>query len=130
MMETLESIKSMIQKGNRKGAFEQLCKLLRSYGNNKDAWWLLLALVDKPRHKQDCYQNILRIDPTDKVAKKHLETLWKVDTGELTLEYVERTNVKRCPTCSGDLEIHLIGELKDNWNTCPYCKAKIDTPPH
>ena len=129
-MHTLESIKTMIQAGDRGKALAQLGELLRHDHDNKDAWWLLLALLDQDRHKQDCYQNILRIDPTDIVAKKHLEALWKVDTGELSLEYVKRTNVKRCPSCGGDLEIHFTIELKGLWNTCPYCKARLDNPPY
>ena len=129
-METLESIKTMIQAGDRERAFVLLGELLQHNYDNKDAWWLLLALVDEDRHKQDCYQNILRIDPTDKIAKKHLETLWKIDTGELRLEPKEEGKAQRCPTCSGDLEIHFIAKLIDKWSICPYCKAKINFPPH
>ena len=68
-METLDSIKTMIKAGDRENAFTQLGELLRHDHDNKDAWWLLLALLDEDHHKQDCYQNILRIDPTDKIAK-------------------------------------------------------------
>ena len=129
-METLDSIKTMIKAGDRENAFTQLGELLRHDHDNKDAWWLLLALLDEDHHKQDCYQNILRIDPTDKIAKKHLETLWKIDTGELSLGPKAGGQVQRCPTCGGDLEIHFIREMKDQWSTCPYCKAKINLPPH
>jgi DNA-directed RNA polymerase subunit RPC12/RpoP len=127
-METLELIKTMIRTGERKKAFGQLGDMLRSDKNNKEAWWLMLALVDDDCQKQDCYQQILRIDPHDKIAKKHLEVLWKIDTGELRLETKERGKTFRCSNCGGDLEIHFIVKLKDKWATCPYCQAKIVTP--
>jgi hypothetical protein len=121
-MEILEQIKELIRKGNRETAYQEVLRVVNYDPANKDAWWLMLALLDDGAKKADCYRQILKIDPQDQTALLHLAQL----TTPTRKEDIEQEHPSHCRQCGGDLEVHFIGELQDKWAICPYCSGKID----
>ena len=128
-MAQIDQIKALLQAGQRQQAFSELASFLKRNPDVKEAWWLMLALLDHLSQKIDCYRQILRIDPADGTARHHLEALLVAQVGVEPATPVEiPSHPERCPTCGGDLEIHFIGDLQDKWAICPYCDTKIDLP--
>jgi hypothetical protein len=121
-MDILEQIKEHIHKGDRETAYQELLRVIKDNPAKKDAWWLMLALLDDDVKKADCYRQILQIDPQDQTARLHLEHL----TTPASKEETEQEHPSHCKQCGGDLEVHFIGELQDKWAVCPYCGGKID----
>jgi hypothetical protein len=121
-MANLERIKEHIHKGDRDTAYQELLQVVNQAPTNKDAWWLMLALLDDETKRADCYRQILEIDPQDQTARLHLENL----ATPTSKEEPEKQHPSHCKQCGGDLEVHFIGELQDKWAVCPYCGGKID----
>jgi DNA-directed RNA polymerase subunit RPC12/RpoP len=121
-MEVLEQIKELIRNGKRETAYQEVLRVVKYDPANKDAWWLMLALLDDDATKAECYRQILKIDPQDQTAHLHLEQL----TSSTNKAETEQEHPFHCRQCGGDLEVHFIGDLRDKWAVCPYCGGKID----
>jgi hypothetical protein len=131
-MNEFNAILEMVKSGKRKETLPKLSSFIKKHPENKEAWWLMLSMVDGKAKKADCYRQILKLDPNDVIARAHFDALLEVDVDEERIEVSDETPDKslpdRCPNCAGDLDIHFIGELKDKWAVCPYCQTKIDLP--
>jgi len=74
-MDPLETPKHLIQNGDTKRACIELGKILRSDPNNLEAWDLLSTLLTDPKQKEDCYHQIIRIDPKNRQAAQNLQAM-------------------------------------------------------
>jgi DNA-directed RNA polymerase subunit RPC12/RpoP len=83
--------------------FEQLTLRIRKDPDDLDAWKAISALVDDPKKKMDCQQQIDRIN-----AKRQPPVV--------------------CPKCGAGMNIYFAGEMHDKRAKCPYCGTEIDIP--
>jgi hypothetical protein len=83
--------------------FEQLSLRIRKNPDDLDAWKAILVLVDDPKKKRDCQEQIDRI-----VAKQQLPII--------------------CPQCGAGMTIYFAGELHDKRAKCPFCGTDVDIP--
>lgn len=74
-MDPLETPKHLIQNGETNKACIELSKILRSDPNNLEAWELLSTLLADPKQKEDCYHQIIRLDPENIKAAQHLQAM-------------------------------------------------------
>jgi len=74
-MDPLETPKHLIRIGDKNTACIELSKVLSSDSNNLEAWELLSTLVDDPNQREDCFNQILRIDPENKTAAQYLQAI-------------------------------------------------------
>ena len=63
-------IKSLLDAGNKDEAIRLLSLLIRKKPNQVDTWFLLADAVEDHKKKLDCYRRILRIDPSNTIAKQ------------------------------------------------------------
>jgi hypothetical protein len=82
---------------------EQLSQRLQKNPDDLDAWKSILALVDDPKKKKDCQEQIDRI-----IAKQQF--------------------VNICPQCGAGMTVYFAGELHDKHAKCPYCGTDVDIP--
>jgi isopentenyl diphosphate isomerase/L-lactate dehydrogenase-like FMN-dependent dehydrogenase len=82
---------------------EQLSMRIRKNPDDLDAWKAVLALVDDPKKKKDCQDQIDRIN-----AKQQAPVI--------------------CPQCGAGMTVYYAGELHDKRARCPYCRTDIDIP--
>ena len=84
-------------------SIEQLSLRIRKNPDDLEAWKSVLALVDDPKKKQDCQDQIDRI-----IAKGQSPII--------------------CPQCGAGMTVYFAGELHDKRAKCPYCGTDIDIP--
>ena len=83
--------------------FEQLALRIRNNPNDLDAWKAISEMVDDPKKKQDCQEQIDRI-----IAKQQSPII--------------------CPQCGAGMTIYFAGEMHDKRAKCPYCSTDVDIP--
>ena len=83
--------------------FEQLSLRVRKNPNDLDAWKAISEMVDDPKKKKDCQEQIDRI-----MAKQQSPII--------------------CPQCGAGMTIYFAGELHDKRAKCPYCATDVDIP--
>ena len=83
--------------------FEQLSLRIRKNPDDLDAWKAISEMVDDPKKKKDCQEQIDRI-----MAKQQSPII--------------------CPQCGAGMTIYFAGELHDKRAKCPYCGTDIDIP--
>ena len=71
----LSEARKAVATGNRPEARRLLEDALTIDDNNVQAWLLLARVVDTPRERRICYENILDIDPNNSEARRALEAL-------------------------------------------------------
>jgi len=84
-------------------SIEQLSLRIRKNPDYLDAWKAILVLVDDPKKKQDCQEQIDRI-----IAKQQLPII--------------------CPQCGAGMTVYFAGELHDKRAKCPFCGTDVDIP--
>jgi len=84
-------------------SLEQLSLRIRKNPDDLDAWKSVMALVDDPKKKKDCQDQIDRI-----IIKGQAPVI--------------------CPQCGAGMQIYFAGELHDKRAKCPYCGTDIDIP--
>ena len=84
-------------------SIEQLSLRIRKNPDDLDAWKAILVLVDDPKKKQDCQEQIDRI-----IAKQQLPII--------------------CPQCGAGMIVYFAGELHDKRAKCPFCGTDVDIP--
>ena len=84
-------------------SIEQLSLRIRKNPDDLDAWKTVLGLVDDPKKKKDCKDQIDRI-----IAKQQLPII--------------------CPQCGAGMSVYFAGELHDKRAKCPYCGTDVDIP--
>jgi len=84
-------------------SIEQLSLRIRKNPDDLDAWKAILVLVDDPKKKQDCQEQIDRI-----IAKQQLPII--------------------CPQCGAGMTVYFAGELHDKRAKCPFCGTDVDIP--
>ena len=83
--------------------FEQLSLRVRKNPNDLDAWKAISEMVDDPKKKKDCQEQIDRI-----MAKQQSPII--------------------CPQCGAGMTVYFAGELHDKRAKCPYCGTDVDIP--
>jgi hypothetical protein len=81
----------------------QLSLRIRKNPDDLEAWKAISALVNDPRQKKDCQDQIDRI-----IAKQQSAII--------------------CPQCGAGMTVYFAGELHDKRAKCPYCGTDIDIP--
>lgn len=71
----LSEARRAIAAGNKPEARRLLESALTIDDSNVQAWLLLARVVDTPRERRICYENVLDIDPENREARRALETL-------------------------------------------------------
>ncbi|MFQ3537155.1 MAG: hypothetical protein SNJ58_14940 [Aggregatilineales bacterium] len=71
----LSEARKAIASGNKPTARALLEQALTLDDNNVQAWLLLARVVDTPRERRICYENVLDLDPNNVEARRALETL-------------------------------------------------------
>lgn len=84
-------------------SIEQLSMRIRKNPDDLDAWKALLGLVNDPRKKQDCQEQIDRI-----IVKQQSPII--------------------CPQCGAGMTVYFAGELRDKRAKCSFCGTEIDIP--
>jgi len=64
-----------IRAGKKLEARKMLEQILETDDSNEQAWLLLAAVVDTPRERRICLENVLEINPNNEKAKQALEKL-------------------------------------------------------
>ena len=83
--------------------FEQLSLRVRKNPNDLDAWKAISEMVDDPKKKKDCQEQIDRI-----MAKQQSPII--------------------CPQCGAGMTVYFAGELHDKRAKCPFCGTDVDIP--
>jgi hypothetical protein len=81
----------------------QLSLRIRKNPDDLEAWKSVMALVDDPKKKKDCQDQIDRI-----IIKGQAPVV--------------------CPQCGAGMTIYFTGEMHDKRAKCPYCGTDIDIP--
>lgn len=71
----LSEARKAVLGGNKPDARKLLEQALAIDDNNEQAWLLLARVVDTPRERRICYENVLDINPQNAEARRALETL-------------------------------------------------------
>jgi len=82
-------------------SIEQLSLRIRKNPDDIDAWKAILTLVNDPKKKQDCQEQISRI-----IAKQQSPII--------------------CPQCGAGMTVYFAGELHDKRAKCPFCGTDVD----
>jgi hypothetical protein len=82
-------------------SIEQLSLRIRKNPDDLDAWKAILALVNDPKKKQDCQEQIDRI-----IVKQQSPII--------------------CPQCGAGMTVYFSGELHDKHAKCPFCGTDVD----
>lgn len=69
----------LLEQGHREAAVRELEKILSEDIDDIAAWRLLAQAVNDPAEKQECYENVLRLDPSDQEA---IDALSGMHTGQ------------------------------------------------
>ena len=81
----------------------ELSLRIRKNPDDLEAWKSVLALVDDPKKKKDCQDQIDRI-----IIKGQAPVI--------------------CPQCGAGMTVYFVGEMHDKRAKCPYCGTDIDIP--
>jgi RNA polymerase subunit RPABC4/transcription elongation factor Spt4 len=115
-----DSPKKLLENVNKIEDFNQLYKRLNADPRNIDIWFLMAEAVDDPSKKADCYRQIIKIDPENRLAqiqlKKLITQLSKTQSSEKIQKQAITTNDKPRPSASSTGKINLNEEKK-----CPNC---------
>jgi hypothetical protein len=84
-------------------SIEQLSLRIRKNPDDLEAWKTILTLVDDPKKKKDCQEQIDRI-----TAQQQSPII--------------------CPQCGAGMTVYFAGELHDKRAKCPFCGTEIDIP--
>jgi hypothetical protein len=84
-------------------SIEQFAQRIKHDPNDLEAWESILELVDDPKKKRDCQEQIDRI-----TAGQQSPII--------------------CPQCGAGMNVYFAGELHDKRAKCPFCGAEIDIP--
>jgi DNA-directed RNA polymerase subunit RPC12/RpoP len=84
--------------------FEKFSLRIRNNPDDLDAWKSIMAIVNDPKKKSDCQEQIDRI-----IAKRGASPII-------------------CPQCGGGMAVYFAGELHDKRAKCPYCGTEVDIP--
>jgi hypothetical protein len=79
-----EMVKTAAREGDRARAKLILKDVIDQDPENVEAWLLLAAVVDTPRHAIRCYERVLQYDPGNQEASQNLAILQ--DAGEVALD--------------------------------------------
>lgn len=131
----LDSIIRRIQAGESAIAEEQLTKLLENDSDNLEAWELLVSIVHDPAKKVECYRQILLRDPGNRIAATGMASMADINpkpvvnlvSNHTQLNHKNETDAVKCPHCSGEMQIHSLGELKPK-ASCMACNKTLDLP--
>jgi len=74
-MSELDKIRILITNGDNAKAVAILSSILQENRNNIDAWLLLGDTIDDPSKKRDCYNQVLRLSPSNTLALVGLREL-------------------------------------------------------
>ncbi|NTU75963.1 MAG: hypothetical protein HGA86_07565, partial [Anaerolineaceae bacterium] len=75
MNDLMEMAAAALQSGDRKKATRLFGQVLSADPENILAWLSLAQAVDSPERKRECYQRVLRLDPTNRTAQISLSRL-------------------------------------------------------
>jgi hypothetical protein len=73
--QTLSLAREAIRQGNKETGRELLVELLRANPRNETAWLWLSAVVGDPAKERECLERVLKINPSNDVARRHLDRL-------------------------------------------------------
>ena len=74
-MTDFDKIKGLIATGDKQTAIPMLASILLKNKDEAEAWLLLGDLIDDPRRKKDCYDQVLRLSPGNSLALTKLGEL-------------------------------------------------------
>ncbi|MBN1580129.1 MAG: hypothetical protein JXA89_05460 [Anaerolineae bacterium] len=75
MDEKLELARKAIQQGDKVAARQLLLQVIRTDAKNETAWLWLSAIVDDLERERECLERVLKINPHNEVAQRHLRRL-------------------------------------------------------
>ena len=86
-MNEINYIKKLLELGDEEGALKELNSYLKENPKNTEAWFILANTLDNPEEIKDCYRQIIRVDPNNRLAQDNLKHLVdasnKVEDSEL-----------------------------------------------
>lgn len=74
-MSSLDDIKKVLAQGDKEGAIRMLVSKLRLNEKDVDTWLLLGEVIDDPAKKKDCYNQVLKLSPSNPIAVNGLRNL-------------------------------------------------------
>lgn len=72
---TLQMAREALRQGDKAAGRRLLQQVLGANRNNEAAWLMLSAAVDDSDQERDCLRQVLRINPANQVARRHLDVL-------------------------------------------------------
>ncbi len=130
MTDQYQSLKNLLESGDKEGAIKQLAAILGQNPRNIDAWLLLAKLMDNNARKADCYRQVLRIDPNHAVALKGLQAFSDPPKAASPVPPM-RQNPRPSATSTPAPSFTLQRSPVSNFITlaCPSCGNKLDITP-
>ena len=74
-MNNLDFAKKLLEIGDREGAKKDLDQITSNNPENIEAWFLLAQTLEDKEKKKDCYRQIIRVDPNNRLAQDNLKHL-------------------------------------------------------
>jgi hypothetical protein len=74
-MADINRARMLVARGDHEAATQELVDILHNNGRNIEAWLMLADLVEDPDERKDCYNQILKIDPSNQQARLQLNLL-------------------------------------------------------
>lgn len=129
-IDLLDTIRHRINAGDREGARLELAELLETDPDNADGWALFAVVVADPAEKAECYRQILRLDPENRLATAWLEALAPQAPAFSDREEVPRQEGTdlQCEECGALAQVRSVGPLREKRVVCPFCGAERDLP--
>lgn len=82
----LNEVHEALRMGDRRTAKEILMKLVRGDQKNPDYWLYLSGVMDSNEEKISCFQNVLKLDPENEVAKRGMRSLGQISDNQAVAE--------------------------------------------
>jgi hypothetical protein len=68
-MADINRARMLLARGDQEAATQELIDVIHSNGRNVEAWLLLADLVEDPDERKDCYNQVLKFDPSNQQAR-------------------------------------------------------------
>ncbi len=98
--------RAALRAGQRDEALRQLTTLVREHPDYVLGWLWLSEVIDDPHHRRECLQRVLKLEPTNAVAKQGLLIL---DMQQLTGQTPPPTSEQNASIASKRLGEYLVG---------------------
>jgi len=74
--------RKLLERGDRAAAAKALSRHLSIESNDVDAWFMLAVALDDKGQRADCYRQVLRVDPSNRLASHQLAQIQEAEKVE------------------------------------------------